>query len=102
MTTPDTQACTQKLSNTLTASQRLDPVVHLLGSLGPALRVALFWPDRGAKFMEKTFPRLVQTGEGSSVNSTSTKFIEKPSPLAASDGGRLLHKLDSKQNPGSW
>ena len=98
MTTPDTQACTQKLSNSLAASQHLDPVVHLLGSLGPPLRVALFWPDRGAKFMEKTFPRLVQTGEGSSLNSTGTKFVEKTLPLAASDGGRLLHKLDSKQN----
>ena len=48
--------------------------------------------------MEKTFPRLVQTGEGSSINSTGTKFVEKIFPLAASDGGRLLHKLDSKQN----
>ena len=80
--------------------------VHLLGSLGSSVGIA--WPTsegrpvlgrQGGKFTEKTFPRLVQTGEGSSVNSTGTKFMEKTPPLAASDGGRLLHKLDSKQNP---
>ena len=30
--------------------------------------------------MEKTFPRLVQTGEGSSVNSTGSQFTEKTLP----------------------
>ena len=72
--------------------------VHLLGSLGLSL-TPYFGPTWRGKFKEKTFPRLVQTGEGSSLNSTGTKFVEKTPPLAASDGGRLLHKLDSKQNP---
>ena len=30
--------------------------------------------------MEKTFPRLVQTGEGSSVNSSGSQFMEKTIP----------------------
>ena len=72
--------------------------VHLLGSLGPPEGRPVLG-RQGGKFTEKTFPRLVQTGEGSSVNSTGTNFMEETSPLAASDGGRLLHKLDSKQNP---
>ena len=82
-------------------SWRFQPVehVHLLGSLGPPLKVAPVLGRRGGNFTEKTFPRLVQTGEGSSVNSTGTNFMEKTPPLAALDVGRLLHKLDSKQNP---
>ena len=71
--------------------------VHLLGSLGSSVGIA--WPTsegrpvlgrQGGKFKEKTFPRLVQTGEGSSVNSTGTKFMEKTPPLAASDGGNCF------------
>ena len=54
--------------------------VHLLGSLGLSLKVALFWADMEGKFKEKTFPRLVQTGEGSSVNSSGSQFMEKTIP----------------------
>ena len=84
------------------------PTVKLeIPASGARSSVGIAWPTsegrpvlgrQGGKFKEKTFPRLVQTGEGSSLNSTGTKFVEKTLPLAASDGGRLLHKLDSKQN----
>ena len=66
---------------------------------GEGFSISSTGTDMGGKFMEKTFPRLVQTGEGSSINSAGTKFVEKTPPLAASDGGKLLHKFDSKQNP---
>ena len=71
--------------------------VHLLGSLGPPLRVALFWPDRGAKFMEETFPRLVQTGEGSSVNSSGSQFMEKTIPQLGQMGeGSSIDSIPNK------
>ena len=48
--------------------------------------------------MEKTFPRLVQTGEGSSINSTGSQIYGEKPPPSGSDGGRFLHKFDREQN----
>ena len=48
--------------------------------------------------MEKTFPRLVQTGEGSSINSTGCQIYGENPPPSGSDGGRFLHKLEMESN----
>ena len=46
-------------------SWRFQPVehVHLLGSLGPPLKVALFWADRGANLRRKPSPVWFRRGK---------------------------------------
>ena len=48
--------------------------------------------------MEKTFPRLVQTGEGSSVNSSGSQFMEKTIPQLGQMGeGSSIDSIPNKK-----
>ena len=83
------------------------PTVKLeIPASGARPSVGIAWPTsegrpvlgrQGGKFKEKTFPRLVQTGEGSSLNSTGTKFVEKPLPWLLQMGeGSSINSIPNK------